>query len=162
MKLRHALTLTAVALIASTLNVAFASPGGNLNETLAKTFLDGQPLERHAGKILVDVDRKLMHLDVFEDPCGTMTAPPGVNTCLALPSRVEQVTVPLESVHVDCGSVIYRSVMDGTPRDRPYRELEVIDHSARVCRDAVRSVLEVNAYLVNVRAHEIKTYLLLK
>ena len=162
MKIRHLLTLTVATFLASTLNVAFAAPARDLDETLSKVIVDGQVLDRHAGTIVVDLSKKLLRLNVYEDPCRTLTSPPNVNTCLVMPLRVEQIEVPLQSVELDCGSVIYRGHKDETARDATYQEVEVIDHSGRLCKDLVRSVLEVNAAIVDVVAHETTTYLLMK
>lgn len=163
MKLRHALAIAAATFLASTLNVALAAPlNKGLNEVLPKVYLDEEILERHAGTVLVDLKNKILFLNVYEDPCNTMTAPPDMNTCLASPLRVEQIKVPLATVETDCGSKIYRGAKDESGRGGLYREVEVIDHSTRTCKDSTRGILEVNAAVVNVRAHETKTYLLLK
>lgn len=161
MKSPHALKLVLIFVLASFLHPVWAAPVPDMSALLSRTYMDGTLLLRHVGQVEVDRREGRIALRIDHDPCGELTARPGTELCQAIPQNLETLWVPLKSVDVDCGSVIYRGTRDGVSRGQAFIDIEVIDHSARHCADQVRAQWEVNAAIIDVSAHETKSYVLL-
>lgn len=146
-----------------------ADPKG-FRQVLSKTYVNGEIQDHEVGVVKVDIPNKRINFELYQDPCRSMTAKPQEIICLAMPKKIENVTIPLTRIHSHCGSTIYLG-------DRPQRsvwspriEIEVYDHSHRQCGDPVKAMMVVRIRVTDESQNKAsspaielpKNYLLLK
>jgi hypothetical protein len=133
----------------------------NLQEVLPNVSINGESTAL-VGRVTVDYRQHQIRLELFRDPCGELTARPDEIRCLALAMRVQTLEVPLERSYLSCGSEVYSGQKDRTPMDGLRTEITVTDHSTRICKDIVPSLLIVEATSFNPWNQETTEYVLMK
>lgn len=105
--------------------------------TLPKVIENGERTELTA-RVIVDLASDEITVQLFNDICGQFRPhKPGEFTCRAAAILMEEYTVPVVATRTTCGSVYYVGAEDNTPVDGLKIDIEVADHSKRVCMDTV-------------------------
>jgi hypothetical protein len=99
------------------------------------------------GDVKVNLHEQYIELDIYKDPCGTLTAKPGEVTCKAMPMLVDQVSVKFQKRTQDaCGTVIYSGKEDRRPVDGPLTKIQVVDNTYNTCEMVLPFRVQVTAY----------------
>jgi len=127
------------------------------NQILTKVQMNGQATP-YVGRLMLDEKQNTMQLQVMQDPCHQLTpSERGTIKCMAMPMQLAMMTAPLETKKDACGSVYYSGSMQN-PDDNSLIQIDVANHSQRVCDDLLPSTIMVQAAVINAGSHETMTY----
>jgi hypothetical protein len=115
----------------------------SVDYTLPEVTIDNKP-SKLVGVVRVDLLKSDITLDLYQDPCGTLTAKPGTISCEAMASLVRSYTVPLQTrKNGNCGEAIYAGKRDQRPVDGDLTVIRLIDNATNTCEMVLLNLAEV-------------------
>jgi hypothetical protein len=154
-------TLALLSALFVSLSAQARTPIFHQTEILPNVVINGEET-RHTAVVNIDMNKKTIKAEIFDDICSSLTAPEGAITCMAMPRLVTTIEAPITERGTSCGSSIYKAAKDDSIRDGLRTDIKVSDHRGRVCKDLVRSIYEVEASVFNPWTQKTTEYYLSK
>lgn len=131
------------------------------HETLSRLEINGK-LTPYVSVVDIDSVKQEIRLNVYKDACRQFYPNPLEVTCLARAVLMFSIHVPLLKHEDYCGSQIFSGANVGLAQSEPLVNIEVVDHSRRVCKDIVPGLMEVSASIFDPKFRKTTKFYALK
>jgi hypothetical protein len=115
--------------------------------------------EGYVAEVIVDNALRTIRLDIMKDRCGyySVDRDPNMATCMAMPARIASLQVPVQNHGNDgCGSYVTSGVKALNTSNWTRTEIEIKNHTHRMCDDIVPSTIVVRATVESLRSNPVE------
>lgn len=154
------LLLTSTAAQATVIPTSGVTNGARTVEILNQVAINGE-ITPYVGRVTIDHRVARAKVEIYRDMCGSLNPDPNVIRCMAVATLIDKFEAPIKNVSYSCGSKIYTAEENQIP-DATQVKIEITDHSSRLCKDIVPSLMIVEAETYNPWTNKTTKYYLQK